>query len=90
MYKIYIFGIADCPDCNEQKEIIDEFFGEGNYSFINIESEDIDDMKMMAKYEVDEAPTTIILKKNGDKLRVFKHSGVIAANKLQKFLTKIG
>lgn len=89
MYKIYIFGIDGCPDCNDQKEIIDGFFGEGNYGFINIESEDIDDMKMMAKYEVDEAPTTIILKKSGDKLKVFKHAGVISANKLQKFLTKI-
>lgn len=89
VYKIIIFGVDDCPDCSDQKEIVDDYFGEGKYEFVNIDSESERDLFLMAKYSVDEVPTTIVIKKDGDRARVFKHAGVISANRLQKFLDKI-
>ena len=89
MCRIVLFGISDCPDCSDQKEILEDVFGIDSYDFINLDSEEVDDLLLMAKYEVDDAPTTIVIKKDGDKARVFRHAGVISANKLQKFLDKI-
>jgi hypothetical protein len=88
MLSVYLFGAHDCQDCAEQKDILNNLFGD-NYFFINIESEDEEDLLLMSKYEIDETPTVVIIKNDNGKERKFRHCGVISESKLKKFINKI-
>ena len=86
MFEIFLFGVEDCPDCIEQKRILDEYFPK--YQFVNIESDSLEDLQIISKFEVDDIPTVIVALESKGKQRTFRHCGIIAPGKLQKFLDK--
>ena len=76
--EIIIFGMHGCPDCDFQRKIMDEKLPKYSYKFIDIESEDIDEIILLSKYDVETIPT-IVIDKNG---AIFKHEGKLASHKI--------
>jgi len=87
--EIILFGIEDCPDCLKQKSILEEEFGDGGYKFVDIESDSVSDLMLISKFEIDSAPSIVIIKKEGEAERKFRHVGIISASKMQQFIERI-
>jgi len=87
MYRIVLFGVDGCPDCDKQKEILSANFNEANIEYIDIDSHYDSDQELMAKYGIDSPPSLLIIKQIASgKSRIFKHAGIISASKLSKFI----
>jgi glutaredoxin len=84
---ITLYGSPGCPDCEEQKEILATL--PYPVKFIDIESEDEEDLVEIMKYEIDDIPTIIVIKEYNEKRRFFRHCGILAAHKIQQFIDKI-
>jgi len=84
---ITLFGSEGCPDCEEQKSILATL--PYPFVFIDIDSEDEDDLVEIATREIDEIPTIIVSKEYNDRKRFFRHSGILAAHKIEQFIEKI-
>lgn len=88
MYKIVLFGVDGCPDCEEQKRILNKNY-EGNWTYVDIDSHIASEQELMAKYEIFDPPSLLIIKRTQDgKSRVFRHVGIISASKMNKFIDR--
>jgi hypothetical protein len=89
MYKIILFGVDGCPDCDKQKEIIADNFNGADVKHIDLDSCDIGHQELMAKYSISDPPSILVVCRNEEgKSRTFKHKGIISASKLKKFIDK--
>jgi len=62
--EIMIFGMHGCADCDYQRKLMDDKLPQYKYKFIDIESEDLDDVILMSKHSIETIPT-IVIDKNG-------------------------
>ena len=76
--EIMIFGMHECPDCDYQRNLMDEKLPQLKYRFIDIESEELADVILMSKYKIETIPT-IVINKNG---AIFIHEGKLASHKI--------
>ena len=84
---IKLFGSEGCPDCEEQKSILGDLpYG---YKFIDIDSDDDEEVIEIMKYEIDEIPTILVSKETDGKSRFFRHCGILAGHKIEQFIEKI-
>ncbi|MFW5890601.1 MAG: thioredoxin family protein [bacterium] len=90
MNRLILFGTNDCPDCIVQKEILSDAFEDDQWEFVDIDSNYDLDQEIMAKYDINDPPTLLIIqKKKSGSDRVFRHVGIISASKINKFLKMI-
>lgn len=82
MREIIVFGSPKCSDCMMQKTVLDNKV-DHPYKFIDIESEEIDDIVLLSKYNIDDIPTIVIA--DEDHI-VLKHGGVLASRKILEAL----
>lgn len=88
MHKIVLFGLDGCPECDTQKRILNDNFGE-DWHYIDIDSDYDSDQELMAQYDIDDPPSLLVIKSMPDgKSKVFRHVGIISASKLMKFIDK--
>jgi glutaredoxin len=78
MVSIYIFGMEGCPDCEYQKKLMNDKLPQYPYDFIDIESDDLDDVILLSTHAIETIPT-IVIDKNGV---IFKHEGKLASHKI--------
>ena len=76
--EMIVFGMHGCKDCDFQRNLMDEKIPQYKYKFVDIESEDIEDVILMSKYNFDTIPT-IVIEKNGV---IFLHEGKLASHKI--------
>jgi glutaredoxin len=87
MFKIIFFGSDGCPDCEEQKRILETNFDSHEFVYIDIDSNLDSDQELMAKYNIDNPPTLLVIKQVADgKSRIFRHTGILSASKIRKFV----
>jgi glutaredoxin len=76
--EIIIFGMHGCPDCDYQRKLMDEKLPQYKYKFVDIESDELDDVVLLSKYSIETIPT-IVIDKNG---AIFSHEGKLASHKI--------
>lgn len=87
MFRIILFGTDGCPDCAEQKKILQSNFEDNEWVYIDIDSKLDSNQELMAKYEIDNPPTLLIVKEvTTGKSRIFRHVGMLSASKMRKFI----
>lgn len=87
MFKVVLFGTDGCPDCEEQKIILESNFKDDEWVYIDIDSKLDSDQELMAKYEIDSPPSLLIIKQSSvGKSRIFRHVGILSASKIRKFI----
>jgi len=86
MFKILLFGVDGCPDCEQQKKILSENFNE-DWSYIDFDSRIESDQALIAQYDITKPPTLLVIKQSNDgKNRVFRHVGMLSSNKIREFV----
>jgi len=87
MFKIVLFGLDGCPDCEKQKEILLTKFDDYDWDYIDIDNACDSEQELMALYDINDPPTILIIKKISDeKSRIFRHVGIISESKMRKFI----